>query len=44
MAKKESVSLRQRELKDGSITLYLDIYRNGKRNYEYLRLYLVPEK
>ncbi len=28
----------------GNISLYLDIYRNGKREYEYLKLYLVPEK
>lgn len=28
----------------GNTSLYLDIYRNGKREYEYLRLYLIPEK
>ena len=28
----------------GYISLYLDIYTNGRRNYEYLRLYLIPEK
>jgi integrase len=42
--KKEPVTLRQRLLASGSKTLYLDIYRNGKREYEYLKLYLVPEK
>lgn len=41
---KEIVKLRQRKLVDGKISLYLDIYINGKRKYEYLRLYLVPEE
>lgn len=40
-AQKEPVKLRQRELKDGSISLFLDIYRNGHRHKEYLKLYLV---
>ena len=37
------VTLRTKQLKDGSRSLYLDVYENGKRRYEYLRLYLVPE-
>ena len=37
-----NVTLRQR-LKAGKISLYLDYYRNGKRQYEYLKLYLTPE-
>ena len=41
---KEPVRLRQRAMPSGNISLYLDIYTNGRRNYEYLRLYLVPEK
>lgn len=40
---KDCVRLRQRKQKTGNISLYLDIYRNGKRNYEYLKLYLIPE-
>lgn len=36
--------LRQKPLKDGSASLYLDIYVNGQRKYEFLKLYLVPEK
>lgn len=41
---KESVRLRQRVMATGNVSLYLDIYINGKRSYEYLHLYLVPEK
>ncbi len=32
-----------KDLSDGSKSLYLDIYRNGKRTYEYLKMYLIPE-
>ncbi|MGN1387634.1 MAG: tyrosine-type recombinase/integrase [Bacillus sp. (in: firmicutes)] len=41
---KEPIRLRQRETKSGNTSLYLDIYFNGRRRYEYLKLYLVPEK
>jgi integrase len=44
MASVEPIRLRQRTLKNGNVSLYLDIYRNGKREYEYLKLYLIPEK
>jgi len=37
---KEPIRLRQRKTASGNITLYLDIYLNGKRSYEYLKLYL----
>ena len=37
------VTLRTKPLSNGSKSIYLDIYENGKRKYEYLRLYLIPE-
>ena len=40
---KEPIRLRTKELADGSKSLYLDVYRNGKRTYEYLKMYLIPE-
>lgn len=41
---KEPIRLRQRRTSSGLISLYLDIYLNGKRSYEYLKMYLVPER
>lgn len=40
---KEPVRLREKELTGGVRSLYLDIYVNGKRSYEFLKLYLIPE-
>lgn len=40
---KEPVRLRVKELANGNGSLYLDIYRDGHRSYEFLKLYLVPE-
>jgi integrase len=37
-----SVKLRKRK-KGDKISLYLDFYNQGKRSYEYLNLYLMPE-
>ena len=39
----EPVKLRAKRLSDGSESLYLDIYLEGIRKYEFLRLYLLPE-
>lgn len=41
---KEPVRLRTRETTTGLKSLYLDIYTNGSRSYEFLKMYLVPEK
>jgi integrase len=40
---KEPIRLRQKQLKNGNVSLYLDLYINGKREYEFLKLYLIPE-
>lgn len=40
---KESIKLRKRLSSAGNTSLYLDIYMNGKRTYEYLKMYLIPE-
>lgn len=37
-AKKAPVTLREKTLANGNKSLYLDIYRNGKREYEFLKL------
>jgi len=37
-----NVTLRQREKSD-KVSLYLDYYHKGKRQYEYLQLYLIPD-
>ena len=43
--KSESVPVRIRfkQLKDGNQSIYLDIYTDRKRRYEFLKLFLVPE-
>lgn len=39
---KSPVKLRKKKLANGNDSLYLDIYFNGCRKYEYLGMYLVP--
>ncbi len=40
---KEPVKLRFKKLANGSQSLYLDTYVDGKRSYEFLKLYILPE-
>ena len=37
------ITLRQKSIKNGNKSLYLDYYDKGKREYEFLDLYLVPD-
>lgn len=37
------VRIRFKQLKDGNQSIYLDIYTDHKRRYEFLKLFLVPE-
>lgn len=41
--KKNNVILREKELASGSLSLYLDVYRDGHRSYEFLKLYINPK-
>ena len=41
---KDPIRIRRRKLANGTTSLYLDIYLNGKRTYEFLKMYLVPEQ
>lgn len=41
--KKNNVTLREKALSNGNISLYLDIYRDGVRVKEYLKLYIVDK-
>jgi site-specific recombinase XerD len=38
------ITIRQKQLSDKRISLYLDIYNMGKRRYEFLNLYLTKDK
>jgi len=41
---KEPIKVRRKELANGNQSLYLDYYNEGKREYEFLKLYLIPER
>lgn len=41
---KEPIRLRTKNLSNGNKSIYLDFYREGKREYEFLKLYLIPEE
>ena len=38
-----TITIRQKALANDNISLYLDIYDGGKRKFEFLFLYLLPE-
>lgn len=45
MEKNQKIELRHRTLPSGNQSLYLEFYeKGGKRRYESLKLYLIPEK
>lgn len=44
MKDKEPIKLRKKNLGNGNVSLYLDTYIEGKRSYEFLKLYLIPER
>ncbi len=39
-----TVKLRKRKLAKGNVSLYLDMYQSGRREYEFLGLYLTKDK
>lgn len=42
--KKNNVVLRERELANGNISLFLDTYKDGAHTYEFLKLYIVKAR
>ena len=40
---KAPIAMRYKVLEDGRKSIYLDTCQNGKRHYEFLKLYLLPE-
>lgn len=41
---KEPIKIRFKQLANGNRSIYLDCYVNGKRSYEFLNLYIIPEQ
>ena len=41
---KDPIKLRRRKLKNGNVSLYLDLCIDNRREYEFLKLYLIPER
>lgn len=41
---KEPIKVRTKKLVNGCQSIYLDIYMNGRRQYEFLKLYIIPEQ
>jgi integrase len=41
---KEPIRLRFKKLANGNQSIYLDYYSNGKRQYDFLKLYIIPER
>ena len=44
LKEKSPIKLRKKRLSNGNYSLYLDLYIDGIRKKEYLKLYLIPEK
>ena len=40
---KEPVRIRFKKLANGNKSIYLDVYKNGERHYEFLKRYLLPD-
>ena len=40
---KEPIKIRFKKLSNGNQSIYLDQYKDGKRTYEFLKLYIIPE-
>lgn len=40
---KEPIKLRFKKLANGNQSIYLDYYSNGRREYDFLKLYIIPE-
>ena len=41
--RKNNIRLREKPLKNGTASLYLDIYRDGNRSYQFLKLYIIQK-